>query len=941
VFAFSGSVGAGCTGTAYAAANQIPNVLFEVVAGGALAGAVVPAVAGALARGRRADADRVASALLTWTVLGLVPVSLLLAVVAAPVTGLLLHGPTCPGAGDLAARMLVVFAPQVLLYGIGIVLTGVLQAHHRFAGPAVAPLMSSVVVIGAYLWYAALAGPGREAEGYLPGREAEWVLSVGTTLGVVALSLPLFVPAARAGVRLRPALRFPPGVATTVRSLAGAGVGALLAQQAAVIVVLALATRSGGPGAINAYQYAQAVYLLPYAVLAVPVATAAFPRLSRHAASGDTTAFAATNAATTRAVLVAAAVGAAALAAVAPAVQRLFASLDAVGGPALEALAVAVTVLAVGLPGWALVAHLGRTLYALGRGRAAAAATAAGWLAVVVASLVAVPALAEAGNGPERSAVAGLAAGNSVGMVIAGVLLVLAVRRAAGGEAVAGVAGTALRAAAAALVAAAAGRSVTDAVLDGAARTGMGSAVAAGAVGAVVVLAVAGVVLAVVERDAAAPVLRRLPGLRRWAAPDDREGERDPADRPARPDAPDQRGLHDHGGGAAAVTGAGPIVERWRVVLLLPTSGGGIRRHVEQLAAGLSTAGCEVTVAGPGGTLAGLAVPAGVRTVAVGIAAHPRPGADLRAVLRLRVLAREADVVHAHGVRAGALTVVATRALRRRPAVVVTAHNAPVGGVAVRAVHAVLTSIVARGAGAVLAVSGDLVADLHARGARDAERALVPAPAPAAPARAADDVRAELGVPGGGALLLTVARLAPQKGLDVLLDALVLLRDRARRPVVAVVAGDGPLDAQLRRRVAEERLPARLLGVRGDVPDLLGAADVVVVPSSWEGQPLIVQEAHRAACAIVATDACGTRDVTGGAALLVPPGDASALAVAVATVVDDPAAAAALRVAAAERARTLPTAADALAQVTALYRRLIRPAPRQDAGATTGAGRRL
>ena len=118
----------------------------------------------------------------------------------------------------------------------------------------------------------------------------------------------------------------------------------------------------------------------------------------------------------------------------------------------------------------------------------------------------------------------------------------------------------------------------------------------------------------------------------------------------------------------------------------------------------------------------------------------------------------------------------------------------------------------------------------------------------------------------------------------MLLDALALLRDRPARPIVAVVAGDGPLEAQLRRRVADEQLPARLLGVRGDVPDLLAAADVVVVPSSWEGQPLIVQEALRAGCAIVATDVGGTREVTGDAARLVPPGDASALAVAVAAV---------------------------------------------------------
>ncbi len=83
--------------------------------------------------------------------------------------------------------------------------------------------------------------------------------------------------------------------------------------------------------------------------------------------------------------------------------------------------------------------------------------------------------------------------------------------------------------------------------------------------------------------------------------------------------------------------------------------------------------------------------------------------------------------------------------------------------------------------------------------------------------------------------------------------------------------------------------PLRLLGVRRDVPDLLGAADVVVVPSRWEGQPLVVQEALRAGAAVVATDAGGTREVTGDAARLVPPGDAAALAGAIEGLLEDPA----------------------------------------------------
>src|SRR6185312_2852099 len=149
-------------------------------------------------------------------------------------------------------------------------------------------------------------------------------------------------------------------------------------------------------------------------------------------------------------------------AAVAPAVQALFARLDAVGGAVFGALGPAVTLFAVGLPGWALVAHLSRSLYALGRGRAAATATALGWVVVVVASLAAVAALVPV-RGSADAAVIGLALGNSIGMITAGVLLVLAVRRAAGRSAVAGVPRTAAGVGVLGVGAAVAGRFAADA----------------------------------------------------------------------------------------------------------------------------------------------------------------------------------------------------------------------------------------------------------------------------------------------------------------------------------------------------------------------------------------------------------------------------------------------------------------------------------------------
>lgn len=458
---YSDSVGAQCVGNAYLVANQLPNVLFEVVAGGALAGAVVPLLAGPLARARsaatggeddgearahRAEADQTASALLTWTLVVLTPVALLLAVLAGPLTALLVNGETCSGAEQLAAQMLVVFAPQVVLYGLGVVLVGVLQAHHRFAWPALGPLLSTLVVIGAYLAFAATVGPYRDDADGLPTAAQAW-LAWGTTAGVVAMTVPLLVPVLRTGTRLRPTLRFPPGVARRAAGLAAAGVVTLLAQQASVLAVVAL-SEQGTTSTLTVFQYTQAVYLLPYAVLVVPLATSAFPRLATSAATGDSAGFAGTAARTTRAVVLVAAAGSALLVAVSAPVGRFFGLLDSGD---VSAMAPAVVAMAPGLVGFALIAHVGRALYALERGRRAATATATGWAAVVVAMTV-VAGLVEPGD-----QVVALAAGSSVGMVVAGIALLVALRRVTGPAALAGLARTASGSGAACLLAAAVG----------------------------------------------------------------------------------------------------------------------------------------------------------------------------------------------------------------------------------------------------------------------------------------------------------------------------------------------------------------------------------------------------------------------------------------------------------------------------------------------------
>ena len=311
---------------------------------------------------------------------------------------------------------------------------------------------------------------------------------------------------------------------------------------------------------------------------------------------------------------------------------------------------------------------------------------------------------------------------------------------------------------------------------------------------------------------------------------------------------------------------------------------------------------------------------------AVEMTDRPRPAHDLAAVLRLRRLLRDwaPGVVHAHGLRAAAF---AALALAGRPwPLVVTVHNAPPATGPGRVIHGALERLAARRSAAVTWVSGDLAARMRRAGAPDAGRAVVAAPQTAPPdAAQTAAARADLGG-AGRPVVFAAGRLVAQKGFGVLIEAAARWQDREPVPLLAI-AGTGPLAGDLASQARAAGVGVRFLGWRADVPALLAAADVVVVPSLWEGQPLIVQEALRAGRPVVASRAGGIPDLTGeDGALLVPAGDAAALAGAVRSVLDDRGLAARLRAAATQRGAALPGATDAVDSVLALYRRVLRAA---------------
>ena len=419
---FSKTVGDTCLGDVYNAANALPNVLFEVAAGGVLAGVVVPVVARHLGAGRPAEARRTTSALLTWTLLVLTVVALA-ALVGAGTFARAYAKADCAGSATVLATLVVMFVPQVWFYGVAVVSAGVLQAHGRFLAAAAAPLLSSVVVVAAYLLFAALAAPGANRDLGLLDRPALLALGLGTTAGVVALALCTAVPLARLG--LRPGLRFPPGDARVVLAIGAAGLAGLVLQQVSVLVVNLAAQRSPDPGALTRFTWANALYLLPYAVLAAPLLQLTFPRLAAAAERGPA-AVGDVLGRTAPALVVLAALGAAVLAATAVPVARVF--VLGPGSGRTGALAAPVAALAPAVLAFALMGLATRTLLAQHRALAAGTTTALAWGTVTVAAVVVMLAV------PAPALVAALAGCVSLGLVVGAVVGWAAVRSGGAGR---------------------------------------------------------------------------------------------------------------------------------------------------------------------------------------------------------------------------------------------------------------------------------------------------------------------------------------------------------------------------------------------------------------------------------------------------------------------------------------------------------------------------
>ncbi len=278
-------------GDAYNFANSVPNILYDLLLGGILSATLIPVFVDELRRDDPEEGGRAISAVLTVIGAALVALSALLALAAPYVAHfyLLLNHTKLKG-DELAVGTTLVrlFAPQVFFLGAIVVSTALLNARRQFGAAAFSPVVNNLIAIGA-LVATDVAARSLAIGAFRSERGALLVLGIGTTAGYV-VQLAVQLPAmARAGLRLRPRWQPSHPAVKRVLGLSAWLVGVVVANQVAYNLIVVIAAQRYG--AYTAYQLAYQFFQLPYALLAVSIASAIMPDLAERWAAGQRAAF--------------------------------------------------------------------------------------------------------------------------------------------------------------------------------------------------------------------------------------------------------------------------------------------------------------------------------------------------------------------------------------------------------------------------------------------------------------------------------------------------------------------------------------------------------------------------------------------------------------------------------------------------------------------------
>jgi putative peptidoglycan lipid II flippase len=273
-------------GSIYTVANLTPNIVYELILGGILTSVFVPVFVDRIETKGWDDARDVANRVMTLVLVILVVVAALGALFAEQIIRLYLvssHVSDREAQVQLGIFFLRWFMPQIVFYGVGAVAIGLLQAHRRFAAPMFAPILNNLVVIGTFVAYAIVRGDRPPRVVGITTAE-QTVLAVGTTLGVIAMTVALWPSLRSLGYRLHLRLDWRHEAVRRLVRLAAWVALYVAANQLAYVVIIVLNNRfEAGP---QIYTTAFTVFQLPHAIFAVSIFTALLPGMSERWSTG-------------------------------------------------------------------------------------------------------------------------------------------------------------------------------------------------------------------------------------------------------------------------------------------------------------------------------------------------------------------------------------------------------------------------------------------------------------------------------------------------------------------------------------------------------------------------------------------------------------------------------------------------------------------------------
>lgn len=342
-------------------ANTMPNIVHDLVLDGVLSATFVPVFVDRLATRAREDAVESISAVVTLSVVVLAGATVAFAVLA-PLISTLYFG-NVPSERSLATWLLLLFAPQLLAYGAISLITALLNTSRRFAAPMFVPVLNNLVSIAVLAEFGVLA---RSTTPAFVSHDATLIvlLGGGTTLAVLVQAIALIPSLRRSDLHVRPVWRPRDPAVRTIMALSGWTFGFVLANQVALFVVLALATRLGH-GPVSQYTYAFTFFQLPFGIVAVSVMSAATPDLAERFSLGDIAGMRARFASGTRQILALVVPAAVGYIVLAPSALTLLLRHGVATAPQVQVTAAALVLFALGLPGFCLYLFAVRAFQAM------------------------------------------------------------------------------------------------------------------------------------------------------------------------------------------------------------------------------------------------------------------------------------------------------------------------------------------------------------------------------------------------------------------------------------------------------------------------------------------------------------------------------------------------------------------------------------------------